>query len=61
MENIQIKNWEEKKLELKKKHPHLTDEDLKYEIGKEGDLLKRLQKKTGTGQGELGKWLHLMG
>ena len=40
-------NWEQAKKRLQEQYPHLTNDDLAYEIGKEGELLKRLQVKTG--------------
>jgi len=35
---------------------HLTDDDLKYEEGKEDELLGRLQQKTGKTKDDLRKW-----
>lgn len=61
MEKYQVNNWEEKKKQLKKDHPHLSGDDLLYEIGKEEELLKRLQEKTKRNKEELRKWLTLMG
>jgi len=61
MENEKIENWEQKKKDLKKAFPDLTDDDLLYELGKEEDLLKRLQKKLNKNKHEIRKWLSLMG
>lgn len=36
-------NWTEISKELKSKYPALTDADLKFESGKDLDLLKRLE------------------
>jgi hypothetical protein len=36
-------NWASQEKELKKKHTELTAEDLKFEIGKENELIKRIQ------------------
>ena len=41
--------------------PDLTDQDLVYEIGKEEELLERLQKKLNKNEHEIRKWLSLMG
>ena len=36
-------NWETQSKDLKSKFSQLTDEDLKFEPGKENDLLKRVE------------------
>lgn len=36
-------NWEKRSQQLKNKFSQLTDADLKFETGKEEDLLKRLE------------------
>lgn len=36
-------NWETQSKELKSKFSQLTDADLKFETGKENDLLKRVE------------------
>ncbi|TCP23617.1 hypothetical protein EV195_10887 [Tenacibaculum skagerrakense] len=36
-------NWENQSKELKSKFSQLTDADLKFETGKENDLLKRVE------------------
>ena len=61
MKDTKIENWETKKEQLKKEYPHLSNEDLAYEIGKEKELLKRLQKKVNKNEHEIRKWLSLMG
>jgi len=38
---------------LKQKFANLTDDDLKYEEGKEDEMWGRLQKKTGKAKDEL--------
>lgn len=50
-------NWNEAKGKLKQKFSKLTDDDLKYEDGKEDELLGRLQKKTGKSIDEIKKVL----
>ncbi|HET8860898.1 hypothetical protein [Marivirga sp.] len=43
-ENFQIKgNWEAQSRQLKSNYPQLTDQDLKYEKGKEDELLERVE------------------
>ncbi|MEC4049920.1 hypothetical protein OX284_010810 [Flavobacterium sp. SUN046] len=36
-------DWSKQADELKDKHPHLTDSDLKFERGKEEELVKRME------------------
>jgi hypothetical protein len=36
-------NWSAQSKQLKVKYPQLTDSDLKFEVGKEEELLTRLQ------------------
>ncbi len=61
MQTEKINDWETKKKQLEKEYPHLTNEDLAYEIGKEEELLERLQKKMNKNKKEITKWLSLMG
>ena len=50
-------NWNETKGKIKQAYGHLTDDDLKYEEGKEDELYGRLQKKTGKTKEDLKKWI----
>jgi hypothetical protein len=62
METLNLKEkWPEYRAILKNKYPDLSDEDLEYEIGKEVELLKRLQEKVGKNEKEIFDWLHIMG
>ncbi|MEP7238909.1 MAG: general stress protein CsbD [Ferruginibacter sp.] len=61
MQTERINDWETKKQKLKKEYPELTIEDLTYEIGKEEELLERLQKKMSKNKKEIRNWLSLMG
>jgi hypothetical protein len=61
MKNNTITNWEIKKDKLMKEYPHLTQEDVIYQIGREEELLERLQKKLNKNKEEIRKWLSLMG
>jgi uncharacterized protein YjbJ (UPF0337 family) len=59
MDNLIVKgNWNELKGKLKQAFGNLTDDDLKYEEGKEDELLGRLQKKTGKTKDDLKKWFN---
>ncbi|OQP50252.1 hypothetical protein [Niastella populi] len=61
MKDKKIENWEPLKDRLRKKYPELTEDDLIYEIGKEEELLERLQKRLNRNKQEIRKWLSLMG
>ena len=59
MDNLIVKGtWNTVKGKLKQAYGNLTDDDLKYEEGKEDELLGRLQQKTGKTKDELKKWLN---
>ena len=56
--NLKMKgNWNEMKGKIKQQYANLTDDDLKYEEGKEDELYGRIQKKTGRTKEEVKKWL----
>jgi uncharacterized protein YjbJ (UPF0337 family) len=46
-------NWNQVKGKLKQEYGELTDEDMKYQEGKEDEWLGRLQEKTGKTKSEL--------
>jgi uncharacterized protein YjbJ (UPF0337 family) len=50
-------SWNEMKGKLKQAYGSLTDDDLRYEDGKEDELLGRLQQKTGKTKDYLRKWI----
>jgi uncharacterized protein YjbJ (UPF0337 family) len=57
MDKLELKgNWNILKGKLKQTYSNLTDDDLKFEEGKEDELIGRLQKKTGQTKEELHKW-----
>ena len=45
--------WNDVKVRLKQKYEMLTDEDLILSIGKEGDLIGRLQRKLGKTKADI--------
>lgn len=48
MDRLELKgNWNQIKGRLKQKYANLTDDDLRYEEGKDDELLGRIQKRTG--------------
>lgn len=61
MKSNKIEHWDEKKELIKEAYPSLTNEDLLYEIGKEEELLNRLEIKLKKNKQEIRKWLSLMG
>ena len=62
MDKLELKGkWNEYKGKLKQKYANLTDDDLKYEEGKDDELWGRLQKKTGEAKDSLVKWLKGLG
>jgi uncharacterized protein YjbJ (UPF0337 family) len=57
MDNLIAKGtWNTVKGKLKQAYGNLTDDDLKYEEGKDDELLGRLQQKTGKTKDDLRKW-----
>ena len=46
-------NWDVQSKELKKKYSKLTDSDLKFETGKEDELLKRVEARLGKKREEV--------
>jgi uncharacterized protein YjbJ (UPF0337 family) len=59
MDELNFKgSWNVLKGKLKQSYADLTDDDLKYEEGKEDELLGRLQKKTGQTKDQLKKWFN---
>lgn len=62
MDKLELKGkWNVLKGKVKQTYANLTDDDLKYEEGKDDELLGRLQEKTGKSKDELVKWLKSLG
>ena len=62
MDKLEIKgNWNELKGKIKQTYGNLTDDDLKYEEGKEDEMVGRLQKKLGKTRQEVIKLLNTPG
>ena len=62
MDKLELKgNWNELKGKIKQAHADLTDDDLKYEEGRDDELLGRLQKKLGKSREDLVRWLKSLG
>ena len=62
MDKLELKGkWNEIKGKVKQAHGDLTDDDLRYEEGKDEELLGRLQQKMGKSRDELIMWLKSLG
>jgi uncharacterized protein YjbJ (UPF0337 family) len=58
MTKLEIKgNWNQLKGKLKQKYAQLTDDDLRFEEGKEDELLGRLQERTGEAKENLREFI----
>ena len=56
MSVLEVKNrWNEVKSRLQQKYDTLTDDDLFFRFGKEGELIGRLQKKLGKSKADIMK------
>jgi len=62
MDKLEIKGkWNEITGKIKQSYADLSDDDLKYEEGKDEELYGRLQQKTGKTRDEVIKWLRSLG
>ncbi len=62
MDRLELKgSWNELRGKVKQAHGDLTDDDLRYEEGKDEELLGRLQKKLGKTRDEVVSWLRSLG
>ena len=50
-------NWNEIKGKMKQKYAQLTDDDLKYDEGREDEMIGRVQKKIGKSKEEVINWI----
>lgn len=58
MDRLELKGrWHELKGKVKQAHGDLTDDDLRYEEGKDEELYGRLQNKLGKTRDEVISWL----
>jgi uncharacterized protein YjbJ (UPF0337 family) len=58
MDELELKgSWNQLKGKVKQAYADLTEDDLRYEDGKDDELYGRLQQKTGKGRDELIAWL----
>jgi uncharacterized protein YjbJ (UPF0337 family) len=50
-------SWNEVKGKIKQQYGNLTDDDLKFEEGKDDELIGRLQQKTGKTKEQVIEWI----
>jgi uncharacterized protein YjbJ (UPF0337 family) len=62
MDKMEVKGrWNEWKGRIKQEYADVTDDDVKYEEGREDEMWGRLQKKTGKAKDDLIQWLRSLG
>lgn len=62
MDKLEIKgNWNELKGKMKQAQGSLTDDDLRYEEGKDDEFLGRIQQKLGKTKDEVVDWIRSLG
>ncbi len=62
MDKLELKgNYNEIKGQLKQAHGNLTDDDLKYEEGKDDEFWGRIQQKLGKTKDEIVDWFRSLG
>jgi uncharacterized protein YjbJ (UPF0337 family) len=62
MDKLEVKgNWNKWKGKIKQAFGNLTDDDIKYEEGKDEEWLGRMQEKTGKTRDDLVTWLKSLG
>lgn len=62
MDNLEIKGrWNELKGKVKQAHGDLTDDDLKWEEGKDDEFYGRMQTKLGKTRDEFVTWVKSLG
>jgi len=62
MENKELHDkWPLLRTKIMQEHPEFTEEELILELGKESELLLRIQAKLGKTNKEIRNWLSLLG
>ena len=62
MDRLELKGkWNEIKGKIKQSRADLTDDDLRYEEGKDEELVGRLQQKLGKTREDVIRWLKSLG
>lgn len=62
MDHMEVKGrWHELKGKVKQEHGDLTDDDLRWEEGKDEEFFGRMQRKLGKSKDEFIQWLRDLG
>ena len=62
MDHLEVKGrWNELKGKVKQTHGDMTDDDLKWEEGKDDEFFGRMQTKLGKTKDEVVHWLRSLG
>lgn len=62
MDKLELKGrWNELKGKAKQQYAELTDDDVKYEEGKDDELLGRIQTRLGKTKDEVVEWIRSLG
>lgn len=62
MDNLEIRGkWNEMKGRAKQEHGDLTDDDMRWEEGKDDEFFGRMQQKLGKTRDEFVHWLRNLG
>ena len=62
MDKLELKGkWNEMKGKAKQQYGELTDDDLKYEEGKDDELIGRIQNRLGKTKDEVVSWIRSLG
>ena len=62
MDKLELKGrWNELKGKIKQEHGDLTDDDSRYDEGKDDELFGRLQVKLGKTKDEVVSWIRSLG
>ncbi len=62
MDKLELKGrWNELKGKAKQQYAELTDDDVKYEEGKDDELIGRIQTRLGKTKDEVVEWIRSLG
>ncbi len=62
MDKLELKGkWNELKGKAKQQYAELTDDDVKYEEGKDDELVGRIQTRLGKTKDEVVEWIRSLG
>ncbi|MGV3528708.1 MAG: CsbD family protein [Flavisolibacter sp.] len=62
MDHLELKGkWNQVKGKVKQAHGDMTDDDLRWEEGKDDEFFGRMQEKTGKAKDEFISWVRSLG